>query len=61
MNPTSTHPLFWLANRVFAAHSALTVLGLLWALLVGQALLSAFFAVLWLLAAVVWSEWKHAA
>lgn len=49
-----------LANRVFIIHTVLTVLALLWAALIDQPWLSAAFALLWVLAFVVWFEFRNA-
>jgi hypothetical protein len=57
MNPKLN--FFWLANKAFAGHSALTLGGLVWAWLVAQDLLAGVMVVLWGLAFIVWLEWCH--
>ena len=48
-----------LADRVLLLHSAITLLAMLWALLISQAWLSGAVLVQWVLAFVIWLEFKH--
>lgn len=52
--------MFWLANKVFIAHSLITLMGLGWSMLVKQSGLAVVFALLWLGALILWSEWRNA-
>lgn len=50
----------WLATRAFIMHTLITLIGLIWAILIHQPLLSITFVALWVLALVTWLEWKNA-
>ena len=52
--------MYWLANKVFTAHSLLTLMGLGWSVFVHQIGLAALFALLWSGAFILWLEWRNA-
>ncbi|WKZ34856.1 MAG: hypothetical protein QY332_14650 [Anaerolineales bacterium] len=49
-----------MANKVFAAHSLIAVLGLGWALLTAQIVLTILFFLLALGGVILWLEWRNA-
>lgn len=51
--------MFYLADKSFAIHTLITLLGLGWALLVRQGGLAGVLVLLWLLALVMWLEWRN--
>lgn len=48
-----------LSDQVMAVHTLITVLAVIWGLMISQVWLVVVTAVLWLLAVVMWVEYKH--
>jgi len=53
----ATRRFFWLADKVFALHTALSIVAAL--LSFNDLLALACVVVLWLMTLAIWQEWKH--
>jgi hypothetical protein len=50
---------FWLADKAFGLHTIITLACLFLTLRIEQPVILIALVVLWLLAGVVWLEWRH--
>lgn len=51
--------MFWMANKVFMAHSVFSLMGLGWSVFVAQIGLGILIALLWIGAFFLWLEWRN--
>ncbi len=50
---------YWLANKIIAAHTLLSMIAFGWAWMVRQPLVAVLIFILWLLALIIYSEWRN--
>jgi hypothetical protein len=55
-----TTMFFWMATKIFFAHSVVTVLGVGWSIMIDQPIMAIIFALLGLGGFALWLEWRNA-